>query len=155
MTGATISFTFTNGSLLAPGQFFVLGRNAAALASRYPGLVVNGIYTKKLGNGGDTITLLHPIGTELISVTYDNSAPWPLAPDGHGFTLVPVDPNNNPDVNNGLNWRGSSAPGGSCAAAVAVADASSAQAKAILAAAANSTVMPPDSCAAAASRAAR
>jgi len=108
-----INFTFTNGTMLAPGQFFVVGRSAAALASRYPGITVNGIYTKKLGNGGDTITLLHPTGTTLFSVTYNNAAPWPITPDGHGFTLVPIDPNNNPDMNSGSNWRGSSAPGGS------------------------------------------
>jgi len=108
-----ISFTFTNGTLLGPGQFFVLGRNASALASRYPGLAVSGIYTKKLGNGGDTVTLLHPLGTSLFSVSYNNTAPWPIAADGHGFSIVPIDPNANPDINDGANWRASSASGGS------------------------------------------
>ena len=32
-----IAFAFTNGTRLAPGQFFVLARNPAAFAAKYPG----------------------------------------------------------------------------------------------------------------------
>src|SRR5262249_46261489 len=45
-----ISFVFTNGTQLAPGAFFVLGRNPAQFAARYPGIVLNGVYTGKLDN---------------------------------------------------------------------------------------------------------
>ena len=83
-----LNFTFTNGTLLAPGQCFVLGRNPGALQTEYPALVVNGVYTGKLGNGGDTITLTHPYGTNLLSVTYSDAAPWPVTADGFGFSLV-------------------------------------------------------------------
>jgi hypothetical protein len=38
-----IDFVFTNGTLLAPGEFFVLARNAAAFSDKYPGIAVNGI----------------------------------------------------------------------------------------------------------------
>ncbi|HEY2951799.1 MAG TPA: lamin tail domain-containing protein, partial [Verrucomicrobiae bacterium] len=108
-----INFSFTNGTRLGSGQFLVLGRNAAQLASKYPGLVVNGIYTGKLDNGGETITLSHILGGTVLSFAYDDVAPWAVAPDGFGFSLVPVNPNVNPDPNNPANWRASSLSGGS------------------------------------------
>ena len=35
-----IQFTFANGATLGPGQYYRLGRNAAELQTKYPGLVV-------------------------------------------------------------------------------------------------------------------
>jgi hypothetical protein len=87
-----INFTFTNGTTLAPGQLFLLGRNAAALQTRYPGLIVNGVYTGKLDNGGETISISHPHAGVILSVTYNDRAPWPVAADGFGFSLVLADP---------------------------------------------------------------
>jgi len=108
-----INFTFTNGTRLAPGQFFLLGRNATTLGARYPGVVVNGIYTGRLDNSGETITLLHPLGTKILSVDYKDSGKWPITPDGFGFSLVPKNPNANPNPDSPTNWRGSTNPGGS------------------------------------------
>jgi hypothetical protein len=108
-----INFTFTNGTRLAPGQFFLLGRNATTLGARYPGVLVNGIYTGKLANEGETITLLHPLGTKLLSVDYKDGGKWPITPDGFGFSLVPKNPNANPNPDSPTNWRGSTNPGGS------------------------------------------
>jgi hypothetical protein len=108
-----ISFTFTNGTRLAPGQFFVLGRNPTTLGARYPGLVLNGLYSGRLDNAGETLTLLHPLGTKIISVDYKDGGKWPLTPDGFGFSLVPRDPNANPNPDSPANWRGSANPGGS------------------------------------------
>jgi len=81
---AGINFTFTNGTTLAPGQYFVLGRNEAALQSRYPGLAVNGIYTGKLDDNGETVPLTHPYGIDVLSVTYAARAPWPVTRTGTG-----------------------------------------------------------------------
>ena len=103
--GAGIGFTFTNGTLLGSGQFFVLARNADAFASRYPGVPVNGVYTGKLDNGGDTISLHSPAGATIFSVTYDDIVPWPTTADGSGDSLhrlVLQDDGNNP-----TNWIGS------------------------------------------------
>ncbi len=108
-----ITFTFTNGTRLAPGQFFVLGRNTNTLAARYPGLVVNGIFSGRLDNSGETITLLHPLGTKILSVDYTDGGKWPITPDGYGFSLVPKNPNANPNPDSPANWRGSTNPGGS------------------------------------------
>ena len=108
-----LTFTFPVGTQLAPGQFFVLARNATAFASRHPGVTVNGLYTGRLANSGETITLSHPLGAQVLAFTYGDLTPWPVTPDGFDFSLVPVNPNANPDFDNPKNWRASSALGGS------------------------------------------
>jgi hypothetical protein len=83
-----INFTFPNGSMLLPGGFFLLARNAEALQTIYPGVIVHGVYGGRLDNGGETITIMHPHGAVIVSVTYDDDPPWPLTADGFGFSLV-------------------------------------------------------------------
>src|SRR5688500_18149018 len=87
-----VNFTFTNGTTLGAGQTFLLGRNAAALQTRYPGVVVNGIYSGRLDNAGETVTISHPHGGTVVSLTYDDRAPWPVTADGFGYSLVLADP---------------------------------------------------------------
>jgi hypothetical protein len=99
--------------MLAPGQFFVLGRNAAMLQAKYPGLVVQGLYSGKLDNGGERLELSYASGVTLLSLNYNDTAPWPVAADGHGFSLVPRDPAVPGDPGSPLNWRASTNPGGS------------------------------------------
>ena len=67
-----ISFTFTNGSRLAPGAFWVLARDGAAFAARYPGVQVNGVYSGKLDNAGEKLTLAHTLGTSVFSFSYNS-----------------------------------------------------------------------------------
>src|SRR6185503_2370269 len=50
-----ITFNFTNGTRLGPGGFFVLARNKAQFQARYPGVPVNGVYTGRLANEGETL----------------------------------------------------------------------------------------------------
>jgi hypothetical protein len=45
-------------------------------------------------------------------VVYDDSAPWPTAADGAGFSLVLIAPLTNPDHNDPANWRASMTTGG-------------------------------------------
>ncbi len=110
---AGVSFIFTNGTMLAPGQFFLLARNAAAFGAKYPGVPLNGLFTGKLDNGGEALTLSHPLGATIFSVTYDDEAPWPVAADGFGFSLVPLNPGLTQAPDEGAKWRASSQPGGS------------------------------------------
>jgi hypothetical protein len=103
---AGITFTFTNATTLGPGQYFVLGRNIAALQAKYPGLLIKGVYTGKLDNAGETITLSHPYGDIIFSLTYGTLAPWPVTANGYGFSLVL-------DESNPGHYRASAQPGGS------------------------------------------
>ncbi len=83
-----VEFSFTNGTQLAPGALFLLARNTNAFAARYPGVVVNGVYTGKLNNDGETVTISHQTAGEIITITYTDRAPSPVTPDGFGFSLV-------------------------------------------------------------------
>ncbi|MGC3959938.1 MAG: lamin tail domain-containing protein [Verrucomicrobiota bacterium] len=103
---AGITFTFTNGTTLAPGQRFLLGRNATALQAKYPGLAVHGIYSGKLDNAGETIRLSTPTGVTVLELTYGDASPWPVTADGMGWSLVLDDPVSG-------RYRVSSAVGGS------------------------------------------
>jgi hypothetical protein len=108
-----ILFTFPIGTFVAPGQFVVLVSNPAAFTNKYPGARVDGVYTNRLSNGGETVALTHVTGAPIFSVNYGTRPPWPPAADGEGFSLVPVNPNFNPDPANPLNWRASAVIGGS------------------------------------------
>jgi len=108
---AGITFNFSTGTLLGPGQFFVLVKNTAAFQARYPGVTVNGVFTGQLDNAGEKLRLATESGGAIFEFAYGNRAPWPLAADGYGFSVVPQ---NAPDNSgNGSHWRASSAPGGS------------------------------------------
>lgn len=107
-----ISFTFTNGTQLAPGAFFLLGRNETNFAARYPGVPLNGIYSGKLDNSGEKISVRTPSGAEILSVTYAPNVTWPPTANGLGFTLVPISADE-PTGSSGNKWRASTNPGGS------------------------------------------
>jgi hypothetical protein len=100
-----IEFVFPKGSTIASGEFFLLGKNRAALRSHYPGLAVHGIYEGKLANKGETITLSAGLDAPVLSVTYDDAAPWPEKADGYGFSL-------NADATSELGFRASATLGG-------------------------------------------
>lgn len=106
-----ITFAFTNGTRLAAGQFLVLARNAAAFAAKYPGVTAGGIYTGKLDNAGERLTLAHILGTNVFSFTYGTLPPWPITPDSYGFSLVRAATAADPDAS--TSWRASASLGGS------------------------------------------
>lgn len=113
LTFSGINFTFTNGTLLAPGAFFVLARNPTAFANKYPGVTVHGVYSGRLDNGGETLRLLHALGTTVFAVNYDDTTPWPAASDNYGFSVVPRSFVTTQAPDNGASWRASAAAGGS------------------------------------------
>jgi hypothetical protein len=104
-----ITLTFSNGTLLPAGGFLVLVRNPVAFATRYPSVAVGGVYGGRLDNGGERITLAHPFGGVVLSVTYGDVAPWPVAADGYGFSLVRSEESPASE----MPWRASTRPGGS------------------------------------------
>jgi hypothetical protein len=108
---AGISFVFSNGTRLLPGGFFVLGHTPAAFGARYPGVALGGVFSGKLDNGGERLVLAHVLGTNVFAFAFDTKPPWPITPDGYGFSLVPSGLNANPDSPTA--WRPSAALGGS------------------------------------------
>jgi hypothetical protein len=88
---AGISFTFTNGTALAPGAYFVLARDAAGFAARFPATRLHGLYSGKLDNDGEVLTLQNSIGDTVFSFAYGDAPPWPASADGSGAALHRID----------------------------------------------------------------
>ncbi|HLX63332.1 MAG TPA: C25 family cysteine peptidase [Planctomycetota bacterium] len=117
-TPATLLYSFPTSTIVNPGAFYILVFDQTQFRVRYPlatypAAVINGVYTNKLDNGGQILSLQDATNTTFYSVKYNDTAPWPTAADGNGYSLVPVDPNINPDPNNAINWRASTNQGGS------------------------------------------
>jgi hypothetical protein len=108
-----IDYTFPNGTILESGRFVVLVSNPTEFANKYPGVHFDGVYLGQLSNSGESLALVHVAGAPIVSLAYSDSAPWPTTADGNGFSIVPTNPNLNPDPANGINWRASVALGGS------------------------------------------
>ena len=113
-TGFTGSFPSTRDTILTPGQRTVVARSLWDINTTYGlGRPVAALFAKSnLNNGGELITLLDANGGLLRSVTYDNSSPWPMAPDGAGVSLTLSSPLANPPLQNPLAWRPSLVSGG-------------------------------------------
>ena len=107
-----IGFRFPNGARLRPGAFAVLVRNPEAFTNRYPTVPVTGVYTGGLANTGERLSLVHAVGTSILSVAWDTRPPWPELTDGQGFSLVPIQANAT-SLDAPSAWRASSHEGGS------------------------------------------
>ncbi len=113
-----IDFDFSAGSItsLAPGAAVLVVKNRAAFESRYgTGLPIAGEWdpADSLSNGGEQLKLSFGAGLAIHDFIYDDVAPWPLAPDGTGPSLVLRDPAARSALGDGANWTSSRAPAGS------------------------------------------
>ena len=109
----TEGITFTFGNIdLQPGEYIVAVQNLAAFEFRYgTGINVAGQYSGKLDSAGEHIFLKDAAGLTINDFTYDDTAPWPTAPDGNGPSLEVI--NTEGDYNNAGNWKASWLVGGS------------------------------------------
>jgi hypothetical protein len=108
-----IVYTFPVGASLAPGRHVVLASSLEHFTNRYPEVTLDGVYGGRLANNGDTITIVHAAGGMICDFAYDTIIPWPASADGGGYSLVPIQPDLNPDPANPANWRASAEIGGS------------------------------------------
>jgi len=112
LTGG-VSFTFTQGQVLNPGQRTLLVRSKPAFQARYGAhLPVAGEVQGRLANATDSLVLTDATGGAILALTYSDRAPWPASPNS-GFAIVLIQPGNHPDPNDPANWRASVALGGS------------------------------------------
>jgi len=100
-----VSFTFAPGATLGAGEFLVLGSDALVFDAIYPGAELAGIYSGKLSNGGEKLTLSSADGETIFSVDYNDSGFWPISPDGFGYSLVLANADGDPD--DASSWRAS------------------------------------------------
>lgn len=105
--------TLPINTTLNAGEFMVLAKNPAVFQTHYGFAPFNSEgYSGNLNNGGEPITIFDSGGITITSITYDDLAPWPTAPDAElGYSAVPRDPN--APTNNGADWRSSTNLGGS------------------------------------------
>jgi hypothetical protein len=108
-----IDFEFPAGFRLPAGAFVVVAANPAELKTAH-GLSdsqVLGPFTGSLPNEGGTIRLRGRADDVLVAVTWQTHAPWPIAADGAGPSLVLHRPSYGPSDPRA--WKASSRVGGS------------------------------------------
>jgi hypothetical protein len=90
----SVDFTFPNGYVIPAGAFAVIARNPVEFAAVYGISVVLGPFvgTNSLPNGTGTVRLRNPERAILLEVEYGSQAPWPVAADGGGHSLVLTKP---------------------------------------------------------------
>ena len=111
---AGITATLPAGAIIPPNGFYVLAADATRFQTLY-GRTANAVYTGKLSNSGETVTLADATSTTVDSVTYATDNGWPVTPDGLG----PVSGADRPalDHNDPLNWAASTSATGNTAGA--------------------------------------
>ncbi len=113
-----IDFTFPTNTLLAPGAYVIVIKNADVNAFRkHYGLAttvsVIGPYAGSFNNDGEVVTLRTAAGgREILSFQYGDGRGWPVAADGAGHSIVPLvepsaDGSNRGPLHYGGHWRAS------------------------------------------------
>jgi hypothetical protein len=100
-----ISFSFPEGTMIAPGGYLVLAGDRATFEARNPQVPLAGEFEGSLDNGGEEIVLTDRAGAVVLSAEYGDEGFWPRGPDGYGYSLVPLDLQGDPG--DPLNWRAS------------------------------------------------
>ena len=94
-----LSYTFPNGSLLAPTNYLVLAANRTAYAAAYGATnPVFDTFSGTLSANGETLTLNTTDNVSVAKVKYQPTAPWPTNVIGTGSSLQLVDTRQD-------NWR--------------------------------------------------
>ena len=101
-----IEYTFPNGPALSPDSFIVLASNSGMFQKRY-GFAPTGEYNQQLDNGGERLTLVGVAGDTLLTVRYNDKAPWPEAADSGGYSLVAKNINGSGNPDSSDYWRAS------------------------------------------------
>ena len=117
-----VTFDFQGGAVtsLGPGKFVLVVRNKAAFTSRYGSAlssIIAGQYQGKLANNGEKVALVDFWNGTVAEFEYGDGRGWPLAADGGGHSLVPLETallgQPQGSLNYPGNWRASTNMGGS------------------------------------------
>src|SRR6266849_3586754 len=84
----SIDYAFPANTVIPSGGFLVIAKDPVGLQSYYGISGVLGPYTNNLPGAAGTVRLLNRQGAILLEVNYQGKAPWPIAADGAGHSLV-------------------------------------------------------------------
>ena len=103
-------FNFPQNTEIQSDHYLVLCRDNAAFSVLYPE-VTNciGDFDFGLSSDGEEIRLFDQVGNVIDSLVYGVNQPWPVEPNGNGYTLSLIDPDY--DNNFADNWATSSLHG--------------------------------------------
>lgn len=87
-----IAYTFPAGTVMAPGAYLILAKNANAFQSVF-GFAPDVVWATNdaLTNSGEDIEIRDASGNVIDYVDYKNTAPWPVEANGMGSSLVLCD----------------------------------------------------------------
>ncbi len=106
-----VNLSITPGTVILPGGYLLLVDTDTAYRSEYdPTTFVGGEYSGGLKNSGETLTLSTSAGVTVDSLTWSNTAPWPVAAGGSGPSLSRLAPSGS--TNDPANWSASAQAGG-------------------------------------------
>jgi len=118
--GVTFDFKGSAVTSLGPGQFVLVVKNKAAFTSRYGSAlsgIIAGQYQGKLANNGEKVVLEDFWNGTVAEFEYGDGRGWPVAADGGGHSLAPLDTallgEPQGSLNYPGNWRASTNMGGS------------------------------------------
>lgn len=87
-----IDYCFPNSTTIAGNSYLVLSPSASQSLATY-GITVSHVYSGGLKNSGEKLELKDSISNLIDTVTYSDSSPWPVSPDGTGLSLELKGPN--------------------------------------------------------------
>ncbi|MBL0137617.1 MAG: CotH kinase family protein [Bacteroidetes bacterium] len=97
------TFTFPAPTTIAANGYLVVASDLAKFSAINPTVTnVVGSFGFDFDNGGEDLRLYDNTNTLYTSVLYDDFSPWPLTPDGQGYTLERIFPVSDP--NDGNSW---------------------------------------------------
>ena len=79
-----IDFEMPADTVLAPGEYLVVARDAASLQDKYPTIEIVGDFSRNLSDREDRILLIDANGNPADEVHYFESGRWSLYADGGG-----------------------------------------------------------------------
>ena len=102
-----VDYRFPADTMLEPGKYLLIARDAAALTAKYPQLAgqILGNFSGQLSNGNERLRLLDEVGNPADEVRYYEDGQWPAGADGRGSSLELRDPQADNRV--GLAWAAS------------------------------------------------
>jgi len=104
-----VTATLPAGTSIPAHGFFVLSPDLARFHTTYGGNA-NAVYTGKLANSGEKISVIDASAVVVDTVTFSDTGDWAVTPDGNGPSLELVDPGQS--HTDPLNWAASTATRG-------------------------------------------